>query len=202
MAGTTQGVPLDFSVDLDEPHLGDLLEAKGRNWHVYAESYPGRCFQGSRSGPYARKHNPMISFVNINKDPRRCAKITDTTGFAADFAAGKLADFNLVVPNMSNDGHDTNAAYADKWFEKTFSPLLTNAAGMRGVMVVATFDEDDNSHGNHIYTAMVGPDVPQGVQNPNTYNHYGLLRTFELLWGLGTLGQSDVHAVPITGYYR
>ena len=43
VSGSTSNVADDGDVDLNSDHLGDLLEAKGRSWHVYAEGFPGQC---------------------------------------------------------------------------------------------------------------------------------------------------------------
>src|SRR5471030_910061 len=45
IAGDTIGVSEDSNVDLKGKNLADLLEAKGLSWKVYAEDYPGNCYQ-------------------------------------------------------------------------------------------------------------------------------------------------------------
>src|SRR5262245_61047770 len=54
-AGDLHGVEDDGNVDLEVRHLGDLLEAKGLRWKVYAEGYPGHCRLDARIGPYVCK---------------------------------------------------------------------------------------------------------------------------------------------------
>ena len=44
ISGSTQGVFSDGNVDLDAQHVGDLLEAAGKSWKVYAEDFPGAWF--------------------------------------------------------------------------------------------------------------------------------------------------------------
>ena len=202
VSGSTFNVADDGEVDLNSDHLGDLLEAKGRSWHVYAEGFPGQCNLKDRVKKYARKHNPLISFVNIQNNPSRCANITDSSSFVRDFSAQHLADFSMYIPDQENDGHDTGVAFADKWFNHIFSPLLQNSSAMNGVMVVATFDEDDNTQANHVYTAFYGPDVIPGTRLDTPCNHYNLLRTIENLFALGDLGREDAKASAITGFLR
>src|SRR5205085_222238 len=60
----------DGSYNLPQSNLGDLIETAGLSWAEYEEEFPGDCFTGasagdSKTGTYARKHNPFISFNNI-----------------------------------------------------------------------------------------------------------------------------------------
>ena len=88
VAGDTHGVENDSNVDLDVRHLGDLLEARGLRWKVYAEGYPGSCRLDPRIGAYVRRHVPFISFKNVQNDPARCANIVCEAQFFDDVAAG------------------------------------------------------------------------------------------------------------------
>src|SRR5262249_31933254 len=92
-AGNTYGVDSNAPVTLDVPHIGDLLEAKGRTWKVYAEGYPGHCFLGSHAGTYVRKHVPFLSFKNVQTNPARCGRIVDAAGLATDVRQGTLPDY-------------------------------------------------------------------------------------------------------------
>lgn len=65
-SGSLHGVDTNDPVDLNVRHLGDLLEAKGLEWKVYAEGYPGKCFRGAHAGmrsdgEYVRRHVPFLS---------------------------------------------------------------------------------------------------------------------------------------------
>mgnify|MGYP000947856384 FL=1 len=112
-AGSMNGVTGDGLYNLNVNNIADLLEAKGLTWKVYAEDYPGNCFTGN-SKKYVRKHNPFISFTNIQKNPSRCSNIVNANQFDIDAKSGKLANYIFYVPNLNNDGHDTGVAYADK----------------------------------------------------------------------------------------
>lgn len=204
ISGDTQGVTGDGNTTVDASHIGDLLEAKGKTWKVYAESYPGKCFKGAKSGTYVRKHNPFISFANVQKNADRCANIVNEKGLEADIKNGTLADFSLYIPDMNNDGHDTDVAYADKWFSKKFGPLLADAKFLNPSMLfVATFDESElTTPGNHIYTALLGGNVAPGSSSDEEYNHYNLLHLIESGLGIGDLGQNDTAASAITGVWR
>ena len=202
-AGSTEGVLSDKPYNLNAKHIGDLLEAKNKTWKVYAQGYPGNCFLGAQSGNYVRKHVPFLSYINVQQNPRRCANIADDSGFHSDIANGRLPDFSLFIPDIKNDGHDTGVAYADKWLNSYVAPLMKDPAFMKDMLLVITFDEDDKSSpANHVFTAVYGDSVAPGGVSDAGYTHYSLLRTIEDTMGLGTLGQNDASAAPITGVWR
>jgi hypothetical protein len=205
-AGSTLGVVDDNNHNVNSTHLGDLLEATGRNWKVYAEEWPGNCFTGAQSGNYVRKHNPFISFNNVSSNSARCnAHIVNSSALGADIANSNLPAFALYVPGLQNDGHDTGVAYADQWLSETFGPLLQDPNFMNGTLFVITFDENDSSNdigNNLIYTLLYGSKVVTGAWSEQLYNHYSLLRLIESAFGLGNLARNDVSAVPINDVFH
>lgn len=201
-SGALNGVHGDGDYNLDVRHIGDLLEERGLSWRVYAEDYPGNCFTGSKSGLYVRKHVPFMSYTNVTGDPSRCAMIVNADSLAADLNAGTLPNYAFYVPNLRNDGHDTDAAFADRWLEKTFTPLFADQRFTEDMLLIITFDESSLFGGNHIYTVMVGDALIGGSRYEAKTNHYGLLRTIEDGFGLGTLGAEDQAAAAINGIWH
>lgn len=201
IAGSTYGVISDDNVTIDARQIGDLLDARSLRWKVYAEGYPGNCFLGARDGLYVRKHVPFLSFKAVQQDRDRCARIVDAAELANDLKDGTLADFSLYIPDIHNDGHDTGVAYADRWMSAVFGPVLQDANLMNSLLFVVTFDESKSTlfGGNHVATIIVGDGVRPGAILTGGYNHYSLLRFVEDELGLGTLGQQDEKARPITG---
>lgn len=202
ISGSTQGVKSDRLVTVDARHLGDLLEARGLDWRVYAEDYPGRCFLGDKIGRmYARRHTGFLDFANVQRNPARCAKVVNAAQLALDAAADRLPAFALYVPNNQNNGHDTSVAFADRALRRTLGPMLDDPHYATTLFVV-TFDEDDYHANNHIYTAFVGAGVRPGAVSGAPYTHYSLLRTIEELFDLGTLHANDETAPPIRGVWQ
>jgi len=195
------GVKGDGNYNLDVKNIVDLLEAKGLTWKVYAENYPGNCFTGGSSGNYARKHNPFISYVDIQKNPTRCANIVEAAEFDKDAAAGALPDYVFYVPNLKHDGHDTGVAFADTWYRNKFSPYLQNSKFMANTVLISTFDESGGSSKNQIYTSINGPAV-----NPKDYSDAlgicSLLQMMEDNWNLGSLGKNDATAAKIPSIWK
>ena len=204
-SGGIHGVATNDPVTRDVRHLGDLLEEKGRTWKSYTEDYPGGCFLGAESpaGHYVRKHQPFLTYKNVQDDPARCARVVPATELSADVRNRTLADFSLFIPNNENNGHEPkDVAFAARWLERTFEPLLQDRAFLDGLLFVVTFDESEKSHTRPIYTVLLGDGVQPGAVTDFPYNHYSLLRTIEDGLGLGTLGREDAKAVPIGGVWR
>jgi acid phosphatase len=202
IAGDGMGVFLDFNVNINGNHLGDLLESHGRTWKAYAEGYPGNCFLGAKSGTYVRKHVPFISFKNVSTDAVRCANIVNSAQFDKDLLSNSLPDYSMYVPDMNNDGHNTNVEFAAKYMEKKFGGLLRDPEFLQDKLFVVTFDESETYFGNSIYTVLVGANVIPGAVNQQKVNHISLLRMIEDEWALGSLNRDDRHAKIVDGIWR
>lgn len=200
-SGSLNGVQNDKSVDINSTNVVDLLEAKGLTWKVYAEDYPGNCFTGKSNGNYVRKHNPFISYLNIQKNASRCANIVDSAEFDKDAASDSLPNYIFYIPGLKEDGHDTGAAYADQWYRQRFSPFLKDAKFMADTILISTFDESGISMKNQIYTSIVGPSVKPGLVS-DALDIYSLLILIEDNWDLGNLGKADAKAAPMPNIWR
>ena len=191
-SGETYGVTGGSTPNLAAPNLVDQLEAAHRTWHVYAQNYPGGCFNkptasGGPDGPgtWVRRHTPALAFTDIRRNPARCANITDLGSF--DPAA---ASFELIVPNLTNSGHDGTTAEADA-FLRDFVPRITGSAAWRGNgALFIVWDEGREQGANRVAALLVSPHVPAGTRSAIRYDHYSLLATIERAWGLGCLGQA------------
>lgn len=151
---------------------------------------------------YARKHNPFISFKNIQNNKSRCAKIVNSKQLDKDIKSNSVPQFVFYTPNVrilcfdyfiqgffffflqiDNDAHDTNMAYGSRWLKKLLSTRIKQKAFNKNTMFVVTFDEDDGaSDNNKVLTILFGPDFhPSSNKKKDStkYNHYSLLRTIE-----------------------
>jgi Phosphoesterase family len=200
-SGSLNGVSGDGRYDLDVNSIADLLEAKGLTWKVYAEGFPGNCYLGAFSAKYARKHNPFISYVNIQRSPSRCANIVNASQFDQDAASGSLPNYVFYIPDENNDGHDTGVTFADTWYRGKFSSYVNDSSFMAKTVLISTFDESGWSAKNQIYTSIVGPAVKPGVISDNV-NLYSLLSLIEQNWNLGNLGKEDVNATSIPNIWK
>jgi len=194
-SGNDWGVS-DAPVNINTRNIVDLLEAKGLSWKAYAEDYPtpgsAVCFTNESSGGlYYRKHVPFISYDNIRNNPDRCRKIVDGKQLDADIKSNTVPHFSFYTPNIDNDGHNTGLGYAARWVTTFLGPRLHENNFVEGTLFVVTFDEDDGSHNNHIFTVLFGPMITPNAYESTHYDHYSLLRTIEENFSLGHLGRND-----------
>lgn len=203
ISGDTYGIRDDDDYILKAEHLGNLLEKKGLSWKNYAEDYPGNCFKGSTYALFARKHVPFLSFENVLNNPKECAHVVNSSQFQKDIDSGSLPTFAMYIPNLNNDGHNTDTAFADRWLKKEFGGKLDDPNFLKDNLVVITFDESLDYKGpNQILTLFLGSNVRAGSVVATPENHYDVLRTIEDNFELGNLGRGDSKAKPITGIWK
>jgi hypothetical protein len=191
VAGDFLDVVSNDNLNLEEEHVGDLLDKKGVSWISYQEDFPGNCSLDTVKGNYVRKHNPFISFSNVKGNKARCdERIVNQTQFEVDMASGNVPGYMFYTPNMQNDGHDTSVSFAGAYL-KVFMDKNLKRFPPR-TLVVITFDEDDDHMSpNRVLTILIGDMIQNGTENSNCYHHYSLLRLVEDNWDLGTLGRND-----------
>lgn len=203
IAGSKLGVNNDNILDLKETQVGDLLEKAGLRWKAYAEDYPGNCFLGKSSGLYYRKHVPFLSFASITKNSAKCLNIEEANNFFSDYNKGSLPEFSMYIPNIKNDGHDTNIDFAGNWLEKKFGSILLPSTRLGDVLFVVTFDESSLlSPKNQIFTVLIGANIKAGSQNDQPLNHPALLKMIEDEFEIGDLGREDASAPAINGIWK
>lgn len=198
--GDSYNIKDDAITNIPGKSLVDLLEAKGVSWKSYQEQYPGQCFVEKYSSDhlYVRKHNPFMSMVSVNSNPKLCAKVVDEKQLDKDIASNTVPQLVYYTPNMNNDGHDTGLDYATDWLQKFLEPRRNNPKFTKNTLIFITFDEQEDYDGdNHVYAVMLGPVVEswRGRKDSQRYSHYSLLRTIEDNWNLGSLGRNDKSAV-------
>lgn len=198
-SGSTQGVTDDSC-----PHqfTGDNLAADLERHHMrfalYAEALPEVGFNSCIAGRYFRKHNPAANWQGANV---KAASIRPLTDFPSDYA--KLPEVSFVIPDIINDMHDdvppASIATGDAWLKEHLSGYAKWALRHNSLLII-TWDEDDSSHGNRIATLLVGEMIQPGLSSAPV-NHYDVLRTLTVLYGLEPLGGLD-STHPITGIWR
>jgi hypothetical protein len=165
------------------------LDAADVAWRAWQESMPRRCALDT-SGRYAVKHNPATYYANLF--PHTChASVVPYPSSPPD----QLKPFTFVTPNVCSDMHDCSVAHGDHWLRDHIPGLLD-----RGAVVVVTFDEGVTGAGGggHVMTAVSGPDVPEGVRNRRSFDHFGLLAGIEDWFGVRRLHDAKTsHRLPL-----
>lgn len=191
---------------LSQPTIVDLIEeAPGRlRWKAYMQSYSPQAqpwtpeLVPDDQPLYVVRHNPFASFAAIVRDEDRWQRIVDEAELFSDLLAGELAEFAWFTPNLWNQGQvDPLARWLESFFDRLRFPGPDSHLPAR-TLVVVTFDESDVEGPNQIYTVLLGDMIQPGMIRPGTedegYNHYSLLKTLEVNFGLGSLGKNDAEA--------
>jgi hypothetical protein len=127
-------------------------------------------------------------------------------------------NYAFITPDLCNDGHDEQCVdggpgglHAADAFLRRWVPMIVRSPGFakHGLLIV-TWDEANLDKGSACCDQQTGPNTPSpggtgpgggqtgtvlispfvkpGSVNETPYNHYGLLRSIEDLYGLGHLG--------------
>ncbi len=194
-SGSTQGITDDSCPNnfTGKANLGSQLIAAGLSFKGFSESMPSNGYTGCSSGTYVRKHNPWVMFNNVPAT----SNLTYAS-FPADYT--KLPTVSIVVPNQCNNMHDCSLATGDNWLKANIDNYAQWAKTHNSLLIL-TWDEDGGASGNVIPTIFVGANIKAGTTNAQAFNHYGLLRTLEDMYGLPAINNA-ANAAPITGVWN
>ncbi len=186
IGGDTFGIASDCTdCYVAKKNLVDGLEGAKLTWKAFMEGMPSPCFAGGSAGRYAKKHNPFAYFNSIRLSPSRCRNVVPFTAFDAK----KLPAFTWITPDLCSDTHDCPVATGDAWLKRVVPGILTNL-GPGGVLFL-TYDEGGSAlgGGGHIVTIAAGDGVRPGTYD-SPYNHYSLLRTIQMRYGIAPVGKA------------
>jgi len=138
-----------------------------------------------------RKHAPWVDFDNLSQSLHR-----PFSEFPSDYST--LPTVSFVVPNMCNDMHDCSTSTGNAWLKNNLD-AYAQWAKTHNSLLITTFDEDNFTSVNQIYTSLVGAGVTAGDYSQNI-NHYNVLRTLEDRYGLSALGNA-ANKSAITGIW-
>jgi acid phosphatase len=186
-------------------NLGQLCEANGLTWRAYSENLPSPgstvCSADGNTvtGLYTRKHAPWTYFSNLNHDNER-----PYSELAAVLAAHALPNLTFIVPNNCHNSHNDQTpgcsiADADAWLSVNLPPVIAEL-GPNGLLIF-TWDEDDGSMSNQIYTVALGPKVIPGSVYSPVATHYAACRLITDVLGLPVLG-FGIFENPILGIWN
>jgi phospholipase C len=151
----TSGITGPFS-DNDEtlpvPNIVDQLESAGKTWKAYMQSYslcatPFDHACGNQL--YERKHNPFITYTDVQTNPARIANIVDFSQFGTDLANNTVPDYSWISPDQCHDMHGRGAPASDPC---SFSnePLLIQAGDAFLRDTVAAIQSSPAWNGNSV----------------------------------------------------
>src|SRR5258708_21183010 len=113
-SGSTNGVVNDNDTTIDVPNIVDQLEAHGKTWKGYMQSYfadgnTNKLAHSAANHLYERKHNPFVSYADVQSTPARMANLVDFSHLDADLANGNVPDSAWISPDQCHDMHRRGA---------------------------------------------------------------------------------------------
>ena len=221
-SGSTNGVSNDSSVTIDVPNIVDQLEAKGKTWKAYMQSI----FAGGNTDKlaasagdqlYERKHDPFVSYRDVQNSPARMANIVDFSQLHTDLVNNTVPDYVWISPDQCNDMHGRTTldptdscgssqvqsliAAGDSFLQATVKDITSSAAWTGNSIIFIAWDESDypfsdtsgccdavqGQGGGHVVTLVIAHATPAARTSNVAYNHYSMLATIEDGWQLGCL---------------
>src|SRR5258708_11489686 len=107
-SGSTNGVPDDNDITISVPNIVDQLEANGKTWRAYMQSLSlcvTKLDHACGNQLYERKHDPFVSYQDVQSSPARMANIVDLSQFSSDLASNNVPDYVWISPDQCNDMH-------------------------------------------------------------------------------------------------
>src|SRR5258708_1062214 len=108
-SGSTNGVADDNDTTINVPNIVDQLEANGKTWKAYMQSLAlcndNLLAHACGNQLYERKHDPFVSYADVQSNPARMANIVDFSQFSSDLASNNVPDYVWISPDQCNDMH-------------------------------------------------------------------------------------------------
>jgi len=159
-SGSTNGVADDNDTTIDVPNIVDQLESHGKSWKGYMQSYslcttPLAHSCGNQL--YERKHNPFISYKDVQSNPARVANIVDFSQLATDLANNTVPNYVWISPDQCHDMHGRFLpgdacdfsqvsgliSTGDTFLLNTVNAIMTSKAWTDNSVIFITWDESD-----------------------------------------------------------
>ncbi len=217
-SGSTNGVTNDNDTTINVPNIVDQLETHGKTWKAYMQSLSlctTKLDHACGNQLYERKHDPFVSYQDVQSNPARMANIVDLSQLNADLASGKVPDYVWISPDQCHDMHgrggggssdpcdfsneDKLIQTGDRFLSDTVGQIMASRAWTGNSVIFITWDESDfpfidtngccdaNPGGGHVVTLTISHSDHSARTSNVAYNHYSMLVTIEGGWKLGCL---------------
>jgi hypothetical protein len=228
-AGTNFGISTDRPPSIDHQntpnHLVTLMERVGYSWKAYLEGISGTVCPVEANGLYVPRHNPTVYFDDVtdtnNLNSRYCiAHERPFNELATDLHDNAVANYNLIVPNLCDDMHNSTGCQSadavkngDTWLSINIPNILSSRAYQRGGLLLITWDEgtrerapgqpkrDDEVSGTRdapIGLIALSPYAKgHGYSDSIYYTHSSTLLTLEEIFGVAPFLGGAAHATDL-----
>ncbi len=218
-SGSTNTVVNDNDITIDVPNIVDQIEASGRTWKGYMQSLSlcvTKLDSACGNQLYERKHNPFVSYLDVQSNPARMANVVDLSQLSIDLSSGHVPSYSWISPDQCNDMHgrggtdpttdpcnfaneDQLIATGDAFLKSTVGMIMSSSAWNGNSVIFITWDEtefpfgdvsgccDAVPGGGHVVTLVISHSDHAARTSGVAYNHYSMLATIEQGWKLGCL---------------
>jgi hypothetical protein len=221
---TTDNDPSSSNSTGTTSHLVTQLKNAGLSWRSYQEginSTTGACPVVSAGGSpefYAAKHDPFVFFRDVSGNPPSksntfCSShIKPLSSMAGDIAAGNVASYTFVTPNLCNDMHGASGCPSnsiltgDTWLKNNL-PQMINWVDAHGGVVLVVWDEGSSGSNGPMPMIAAGPHVKAGHAGTVAYSHSSTLKSVEEIFGVPLLrhaadsGTNDLKDLFVSGFF-
>ena len=161
-SGALNGVATDNDVTVDVPNIVDQLESHGKTWKAYMQSLSlcaTKFDHACGNQLYERKHNPFVSYLDVQTNPTRMANIVDSSQLTTDLARNTVPNYVWISPDQCNDMHGRGGggpsdpcdfsqvqsliAAGDAFLSATVGQIMASRAWNDNSVILITWDESD-----------------------------------------------------------
>jgi phosphatidylinositol-3-phosphatase len=221
-SGALNGVVDDTRITIDFPNIVDQIEASGRTWKGYMQSYfamgnTDKLADSAGNQLYERKHNPFVSYKDVQNNPARMANLVDLSQLNTDLAAGTVPDYVWISPDQCHDMHGRGGptsdacsfshvqdliSTGDTFLSNTVGAIMSSSAWTGNSAIFITWDETDFPFvdvsgccnavpgGGHVVTLVISHSDHAARTSGVAYNHYSMMATIEQGWHIGCLANT------------
>jgi hypothetical protein len=126
-SGGLNGVINDNDITINVVNIVDQLESHRKTWKAYMQSLSlcaTKLDHMCGNQLYERKHNPFVSYLDVQTNAGRMANVVDFSDFATDLANNTVPDFVWISPDQCHDMHGRAATLADPCDFSQVQPLI------------------------------------------------------------------------------
>jgi phospholipase C len=120
----------DNDETLNVQNIVDQLESAGKTWTAYMQSY-SLCAtpldHACGNQLYERKHNPFITYADVQSSSARIGHIVDFSQLAGDLASNTVSDYSWISPDQCHDMHGRGGGGSSDPCDFSHEPLLVQA---------------------------------------------------------------------------
>jgi phosphatidylinositol-3-phosphatase len=157
-----QGADSDNDEILTNTNIVDQLESHGKTWTAYMQSLSlctTKLDHACGNQLYERKHNPFVTFADVQNSPARMANIVDLSQLNSDLAAGNAADYVWISPDQCHDMHGRGGggtsdacdfshvqgliSTGDTFLHDTVGKIMSSSAWTGNSVILIAWDESD-----------------------------------------------------------